>query len=135
VVVGYYGPFPGRHIKLLRNHAFSVASFDTWCFSKITTFSENSQCLPTFFAELLWWIGWCEVVPCSDRATAYIIGASTIQAPAGDRWEKQKPSWRRKWPYWCTTAAARLAVPMPGCTTTAASLHPNGDICGAFLPS
>jgi hypothetical protein len=29
VVVGYYGPFPGRHIKLLRNHAFSVASFDT----------------------------------------------------------------------------------------------------------
>jgi hypothetical protein len=27
----------------------------------------------------------------------------------------------------------RLAVSMPGCATTAAGLHLNGDICGAFL--
>ena len=29
VVVDYYGPFPGRYIRLFRNHAFLVASFDT----------------------------------------------------------------------------------------------------------
>jgi hypothetical protein len=34
-------------IWLLRYHAFSVASFDTWCFFKIPNFSENSQCLAT----------------------------------------------------------------------------------------
>jgi hypothetical protein len=75
------------------------------------------------------------MVPCGYRAAAYIVGAASIPAPAGDRWEKRKRSGRRKWPHWCTTAAALLAVPMPGCATTAAGLHPNGDICGAFLPS
>jgi hypothetical protein len=65
----------------------------------------------------------------------------------GDRREKRASSGRPKWPYWCTTAATcvrtgtcryestifQLAVPTPGCATTAAGLHPNSDICGAFL--
>jgi hypothetical protein len=38
VVVDYYGPFPGRHIGLLRYHAFSVASFDIDVSPKFQTF-------------------------------------------------------------------------------------------------
>jgi hypothetical protein len=84
-----------------------------------------------FFRGTAWGIGLSEVVPCGDRAAAYIVEAASIQVLAGDRWEKRKLSGRRKW---CTTAAARLAVPMPGWAIAVAGLHSNGDICGAFLP-
>jgi hypothetical protein len=30
VAVDYQGPFPGRYIRLFRNHSFSFPSFDTW---------------------------------------------------------------------------------------------------------
>jgi hypothetical protein len=63
---------------------------------KILNFSENSKCLTTFIAELLCGIVWSKVVPYGDRAAAYIVGAASIQASAGDRSEKQKPSGRRK---------------------------------------
>jgi hypothetical protein len=65
---------------------------------KFQTFQKIHNVWQLFFAELLWGIRRSEVVPCGDRAAAYIVGAASIQAPAGDRWEKPKPSGRRKWP-------------------------------------
>jgi hypothetical protein len=104
---------------------------------QIPNFSENLQCLTTFFADLLLRIGQSEVVPCSDRAAAHIVGAASIQAPASDHKEKRDPFGHRKWPYWRTTATElgpagmklpfsdlqfpRQAAPQeqPACTLTA----------------
>jgi hypothetical protein len=52
---------------------------------KYPHFSENSQCLTTFLAELLRGIERSEVVLCSDRAAAFTVGAASIPVPAGDR--------------------------------------------------
>jgi hypothetical protein len=77
---------------LLRNQATLAATFLVFAFlegilkcenfSKIPNFSENSKCLTTFFEELLRGIGESEVA--IDRAPAFIVEATSIQASAGD---------------------------------------------------
>jgi hypothetical protein len=76
-------------------------------FLKNSKFFRKFKISENFLEKLLWGIWRSEVVTCGDRAAAYIVGAVSIRAPAGDLWEKREPFGRRKWPYWCTTAAAK----------------------------
>jgi hypothetical protein len=73
--------FLAEYIRFLRNHAFSVASFDIY----ELIFLQNSKIDKTFFAELLRGIGRSHVVPCGDSAASYLVGAASIQATPGDR--------------------------------------------------
>jgi hypothetical protein len=130
-----------------RNHAFSDASIDTWCFSKFPNFSESLQYLTIFFTELIRGIGWWQ---------RCCLCSGGCEHPGTGRWRLRKAGavQASELPYWRTTATARrhlcgrtgtrrdettifrLAVPTLGrCTTTAAGLHPNGDMCSAFLLS
>jgi hypothetical protein len=86
---------------VLKNHAFSGASFNKWVSLNFQTFQKIQN-----VGQLLWrnravWSG-----SCSERCCLY---SGICEHPGTGKWPLKKAGavWASKWPYWLKTTSAR----------------------------